>query len=86
MNIELLAVISLNFLCLKSVTKFSTVYGIWFSSGYSLVEWGFTADGLSRIMLLIVVLVSTLVHQFSIDYMKSDPHSIRFMAYLLLFT
>ena len=37
-------------------------------------------------MLIVVTLISTLVHFYSIDYMKEDPHFPRFMAYLEIFT
>lgn len=37
-------------------------------------------------MLLVVSFISLLVHLYSIDYMKTDPHFIRFLTYLTLFT
>ena len=37
-------------------------------------------------MLVVVTLVSSLVHIYSIGYMSKDPHKSRFMAYLSLFT
>ena len=37
-------------------------------------------------MLLAVSLVSLLVHIYSLDYMGEDPHFIRFMTYLTVFT
>jgi NADH:ubiquinone oxidoreductase subunit 5 (subunit L)/multisubunit Na+/H+ antiporter MnhA subunit len=37
-------------------------------------------------MLLMVSIISALVHYYSIDYMRLDPHFIRFMSYLSLFT
>jgi len=37
-------------------------------------------------MLLVVCVVSFLVHVYSIEYMKDDPHLPRFMSYLSLFT
>lgn len=37
-------------------------------------------------MLLVVFFVSTLVHIYSLEYMSEDPHLIRFMSYLSLFT
>lgn len=37
-------------------------------------------------MLLTVNLISFLVHVYSLSYMKEDPHLIRFMSYLSLFT
>jgi NADH:ubiquinone oxidoreductase subunit 5 (subunit L)/multisubunit Na+/H+ antiporter MnhA subunit len=37
-------------------------------------------------MLLLVVFVSLLVHVYSMDYMAGDPHIVRFLGYLSLFT
>ena len=37
-------------------------------------------------MLLAVLIVSSLVHLYSISYIADDPHSQRFFSYLSLFT
>lgn len=37
-------------------------------------------------MLLAVLIVSSLVHLFSIDYISADPHNQRFFSYLSIFT
>ena len=37
-------------------------------------------------MLVIVTLISSIIHFYSIGYMSHDPHKSRFMAYLSLFT
>jgi len=37
-------------------------------------------------MVFLVVLISSLVHVYSLDYMAGDPHLIRFISYLSLFT
>lgn len=37
-------------------------------------------------MVLLVVSISSLVHIYSLDYMVNDPHIIRFISYLSLFT
>lgn len=37
-------------------------------------------------MLCVVLIVSTLVHLYSFEYMKGDPHLSRFISYLSLFT
>ena len=50
------------------------------------VSWGFLFDGLTVSMLLPVLIVSSLVHIFSIDYMGQDPHNQRFFSYLSMFT
>lgn len=43
-------------------------------------------DSLTVSMLLAVLIVSALVHIFSIDYMSTDPHNQRFFSYLSMFT
>lgn len=58
----------------------------WIDSEFCYIEWGFLFDSLTSIMLLVVNGVSLLVHLFSLSYMKEDPHAIRFMGYLSLFT
>ena len=58
----------------------------WFDVGYFYVNWGFLFDSLTVIMLIVVNLISLLVHIYSLEYMKEDPHLPRFMVYLTLFT
>ena len=58
----------------------------WISSGSLDVNWSMNIDPLSSVMLVVVTLVSSLVHIYSIGYMSHDPHKPRFMAYLSLFT
>jgi len=43
-------------------------------------------DSLTVSMLLAVLVVSSMVHIFSISYMADDPHIQRFFAYLSMFT
>src|SRR3954447_1036289 len=58
----------------------------WFTAGDLTVDWAFRIDTLTRVMLVVVTTVSTLVHLYSIGYMEEDPHRPRFFAYLSLFT
>ena len=58
----------------------------WIYSGTLQVNWSIKIDALSAVMLVVVTLVSSLVHVYSIGYMSHDPHKPRFMAYLSLFT
>jgi NADH:ubiquinone oxidoreductase subunit 5 (subunit L)/multisubunit Na+/H+ antiporter MnhA subunit len=37
-------------------------------------------------MLVVVNTISALVHLYSTSYMEEDPHIVRFMSYLSLFT
>lgn len=69
---------------LKYVTLINL--GTWFSFGEVLVEFELYFDSITATMLLVVSIVSFLVHVYSLDYMGEDPHSIRFMTYLTLFT
>jgi len=50
------------------------------------VLWGFQFDSLTVTMLIPVLIVSSLVHIYSIGYMSTDPHNQRFFSYLSLFT
>lgn len=60
--------------------------GSWFSSGDLIVGWSFVLDSLSSTMFFVVILISFLVHLYSYSYMGSDPHSVRFVSFLSLFT
>jgi len=50
------------------------------------IKWGFNFDSLTVSMLIPVLIVSSLVHVYSIGYMSHDPHNQRFFSYLSLFT
>ena len=58
----------------------------WVSSGKFVVNWSINIDPLSSVMLVVVTLVSSIVHIYSIGYMSHDPYKPRFMSYLSLFT
>ena len=58
----------------------------WINSGSLNVNWSIKIDALSSVMLVVVTLVSSLVHIYSIGYMSHDSHKQRFMSYLSLFT
>ena len=58
----------------------------WINSGSLNVNWSINIDALSSVMLVVVTLVSSLVHIYSVGYMSHDPHKARFMSYLSLFT
>ena len=60
--------------------------GNWINSGNLNISWALRLDMLSAMMLFVVMLVSTLVHIYSISYMGHDPHQARFFSYLSLFT
>jgi NADH-ubiquinone oxidoreductase chain 5 len=58
----------------------------WIDSESLNVSWSFNFDSLTVSMLIPVLIVSSLVHIYSIGYMSHDPHNQRFFSYLSLFT
>ena len=58
----------------------------WISSGNFNVNWSIYVDSLTSVMLVVVTLISSIIHFYSIGYMSHDPHKPRFIAYLSLFT
>nr|NP_038172.1 NADH dehydrogenase subunit 5 [Synura synuroidea]AAF36938.1 NADH dehydrogenase subunit 5 [Synura synuroidea] len=58
----------------------------WIFSDFLTINWNFYFDSLTLGMLIVITFISTLVHIYSIEYMKEDPHLNRFMSYLSLFT
>lgn len=58
----------------------------WLNSGSFFVEFGFNFDSLTVSILLPILIVSSLVHLYSIGYMENDPHQQRFFSYLSMFT
>jgi proton-translocating NADH-quinone oxidoreductase chain L len=79
-----------SFFNLYYVISFSSVnivkYFTWVDNSILNITWTFQFDSLSSIMLVVVTFISLLVHFYSIGYMYYDPHLIRFMSYLSLFT
>jgi NADH:ubiquinone oxidoreductase subunit 4 (subunit M) len=64
-----------------SITLFKWIDSEWFN-----IVWGFEFDSLTVAMLIPVLIISSLVHVYSISYMSNDPHNQRFFSYLSLFT
>ena len=58
----------------------------WIDSESLNVLWSFNFDSLTVSMLIPVLVISSLVHLYSIGYMSHDPHNQRFFSYLSLFT
>nr|YP_010890165.1 NADH dehydrogenase subunit 5 [Halistemma rubrum]WJJ70213.1 NADH dehydrogenase subunit 5 [Halistemma rubrum] len=58
----------------------------WFNIGLLYVPISIHIDHITSCMLILITMVSFLVHLFSTSYMEGDPHIIRFMSYLSLFT
>jgi NADH-quinone oxidoreductase subunit L len=57
----------------------------WMPVGRLQVDLAFQVDQLSTVMLLIVTGVGSLIHLFSVGYMKEDPGYARYFSYLNLF-
>lgn len=62
------------------------VIGTWIESGFLNIEWTFSANSLNTIMLIVVNLISSMVHMYSLDYMSHDRKIGKFFSYLSLFT
>jgi NADH-ubiquinone oxidoreductase chain 5 len=58
----------------------------WVNSEMLRVNWSFFYDELTVSMLIPVLIVSLLVHLYSVGYMGEDPHVQRFFSYISLFT
>ena len=58
----------------------------WIDAEYLNVSWAFNFDSLTVSMLIPVLIISSLVHVYSVGYMSHDPHNQRFFSYLSLFT
>lgn len=58
----------------------------WIDSESLNIDWAFNFDSLTVSMLIPVLIVSSLVHIYSVGYMSHDPHNQRFFSYLSLFT
>ena len=57
----------------------------WIVAGDLSIPYGFIVDNVSVIMMLVVTLVSTIVHIYSIGYMENDKGFNRFFSYLSAF-
>jgi len=59
--------------------------GNWMVLGTVLVKFGIQWDSIIAVMLLVVLGVSSLVHLYSLEYMKEDPHLCRFMLFVIIY-
>jgi NADH-ubiquinone oxidoreductase chain 5 len=60
--------------------------GNWVDFDNLVIDWEFCIDSMNILLLFVVIFISSLVHLYSWDYMKNDPHFTRFISYLSLFT
>ena len=52
----------------------------WLDSEFFNIFWDFGFDALTVSMLIPVLIISSLVHIYSIGYMSNDPHNQRFLV------
>lgn len=62
------------------------ILGNWINTGNILLKWEFMLDNISLTMLIIVLLITFCVLLYSIGYLYFDPHLIRFLFYICLFS
>ena len=83
----MLIALACSFLLLREVVPEPEAHTVnWISLGDVTFSMGFYLDSVTVIMLIVVTLVSSLVHIFSMGYMHGDPRYPRFFAYLSLFS
>ncbi len=81
-------VVAVNFLAMNAADATAPALvplWTWISAGGLQVGVTMQFDRLSMVMMLVVTGVSTLIHVYSIGYMRGDPGFNRFFAYLNLF-
>ena len=62
------------------------VLGRWIKIGAIHINWSLYVDQLTAIMFLLVTIVSTVVHIYSLGYMQTDKNLPKFLSYLSFFT
>ena len=80
-----MAILAFVEVALNSIPVYLTLFR-WIDSESINVLWAFNFDSLTVSMLIPVLIISSLVHIYSIGYMGHDPHNQRFFSYLSLFT
>jgi NADH-ubiquinone oxidoreductase chain 5 len=61
-------------------------YGQWLNIGLFDIRWEFSLDPISLMMLLIILIITFCVLLYSIGYLNGDPHLLRFLFYISLFS
>lgn len=83
----LLLIVWINFFSVVILeSSYKTIQWNWAQLGCKIVNFSFINDNLTSIMLIVVISISSIVHVYSLEYMKNDPHLNKFMSYLSLFT
>jgi NADH-quinone oxidoreductase subunit L len=58
----------------------------WFSAGADTIQAGLLLNPYSTVMLSVVLIISAVVHVYSIGYLAGDPHTHRYFSWLGFFT
>ncbi len=58
---------------------------VWMQVGSLSIDWSFQLDQLSILMVLVITGIGSLIHLFSVGYMRDDASYARYFAYLNLF-
>nr|YP_010199753.1 NADH dehydrogenase subunit 5 [Gracilaria isabellana]UAD89711.1 NADH dehydrogenase subunit 5 [Gracilaria isabellana] len=66
--------------------NYCIVLSPWIEVGILKISWSFLFDSLTVTMLVVITVISSLVHLYSLEYMQNDPHLARFMSFLEIFT
>ncbi len=88
-TLQSIACISTLYLLYTSIKTNTTTFislGEWIHINSFILNWNFYGNNLTLMLSCIVTIVSTLVHIYSYEYMKADPHQPKFFSYLSLFT
>ena len=73
------------FSCRYTLSSIEIDFGVW-CFAINNIQWKFVIDSVTSIMFVVVITISLFVHLYSVEYMRYDPHIIRFFSYLSLFT
>lgn len=84
LSLSLILIILFEILFFKSSVFMVLFY--WIDCEIFNIHWAFIFDYLTVIMCVIVLIISFLVHIYSLEYMYYDPFLSRFISYLSLFT
>jgi NADH-quinone oxidoreductase subunit L len=72
-------------LCAAGQNGFMVSFGNWFAAGDFIVNMNVYYDPLSAVMCLVVTFISSLVHLYSVSFMRNDEDYVRYFCYLNLF-
>ena len=88
LTIGLLSLISVYTTLFNCISKSYTTINVlpWFDLELVSIPFSFQFDFSSSLIISLICVVSFLIHLYSMEYMKEDPHIIRFLSYLSLFS